>query len=422
MIFKGWHQTVELLKNSQIVQIEAALQAKISKNFYHNEWGYIFEKSERVNIHFVKVNGKEAKYTFRGNTLKINIGELSNNQKVKIEIKYQVEKNENRNKYFLQDYAIIPGWIKSAKGSLRVIIPKSYIVCSRHPSMRKNGNQYYWEGKIPGKGISELFKITPRKARWELVKSISFEGAEIEKGIDFSFPVFFKTGNIKILKYDLSSNIKPTNKKEINSYHHFSFSGRSCIDITLKAVVETGQENTDYNLPLKKSFVYLKPKYEKIIKNLANSILDKKNWYNLPDYIRIAQWTNNYLKCDMSFRGKELDLLQIVQEKRGVCQHFSKLYIALCRSIGIPAVEITGHAYSFDKSISSMGWGWHTWALVNIQNKWIPVDPTWNITNGVLPVSYIPFYFNHLVLYNYKAQNYYGNLSVNYKKIKIKEK
>lgn len=62
------------------------------------------------------------------------------------------------------------------------------------------------------------------------------------------------------------------------------------------------------------------------------------------------------------------DVLRI---KKGVCRHFSRLYVAICRASGIPARYVEGYVVKEDKSI-----GAHAWAeYLDENHNWNVVEP-----------------------------------------------
>ncbi|HDI02596.1 MAG TPA: hypothetical protein ENF95_00500, partial [Candidatus Aenigmarchaeota archaeon] len=98
---------------------------------------------------------------------------------------------------------------------------------------------------------------------------------------------------------------------------------------------------------------------------------------------RISSWIYSNLDYDASFSGKILPSDIVFKIKKGTCDEFTNLFIAMCRSVGIPARYVGGLSYSKD------GWGYHAWAEVYL-GKWIPVDPTWNEV-GWLDATHIEF-------------------------------
>ncbi|HBR94885.1 MAG TPA: transglutaminase family protein [Opitutae bacterium] len=77
----------------------------------------------------------------------------------------------------------------------------------------------------------------------------------------------------------------------------------------------------------------------------------------------------------------ETDVIQVFKHKRGVCQDFAHVMIALCRSIKIPARYVSGYFY-VEKSVSgsaddnSASHAWVECFLPGI--GWVGYDPTHN--------------------------------------------
>jgi len=108
------------------------------------------------------------------------------------------------------------------------------------------------------------------------------------------------------------------------------------------------------------------------------------------DFERIAKlaiWVHDNLDYDLSYTGKNLDALSVLSGRRGVCAEYTTLFIALARSIGIPAKFVSGYSYG------DMGWERHAYAEVYL-GKWIPVDPLW-LEIGYLDATHLKF-GNHL--------------------------
>ena len=70
----------------------------------------------------------------------------------------------------------------------------------------------------------------------------------------------------------------------------------------------------------------------------------------------------------------------------------------MLRSIGIPAKTVSGISYDFDKNKFEN----HAWVMVNYNSQWLPIDPTWGIYSGKLPISHIFLYndIKHPVKYS----------------------
>ena len=62
----------------------------------------------------------------------------------------------------------------------------------------------------------------------------------------------------------------------------------------------------------------------------------------------------------------------MLERRIGDCTEHALLFIALCRSIGIPARELSGLTYTGD---AERRFAWHAWAEVDIDGHWVAVDP-----------------------------------------------
>lgn len=88
------------------------------------------------------------------------------------------------------------------------------------------------------------------------------------------------------------------------------------------------------------------------------------------DYIE-----DSYLYCD------HLTVHEILKQKKGDCSDHAFLFTVLSRAIGIPCKEIQGFALD-SKNKNLVG---HAWNEVEIDGKWVEVDPTFNLW---LPTMY----------------------------------
>lgn len=88
---------------------------------------------------------------------------------------------------------------------------------------------------------------------------------------------------------------------------------------------------------------------------------------------------------------RNLNAIEILAFREGVCDHFTLLYSTLLFSIGIISIRVGG--YSCNERIKTRNLNLendgHSWNLVKINNNWIPIDTTWGIFNGKLPISHI---------------------------------
>ena len=82
---------------------------------------------------------------------------------------------------------------------------------------------------------------------------------------------------------------------------------------------------------------------------------------------KLADWTHENLEWKSVANA---DARQTLATREADCSEFSALFVAMARSLGLPARIVSGLAYSGDS------FGGHAWVEVWI-GKWIELDPTW---------------------------------------------
>jgi hypothetical protein len=110
-----------------------------------------------------------------------------------------------------------------------------------------------------------------------------------------------------------------------------------------------------------------------IIIQLATEIIGTEN-NSLKAATKIMDWVYNNIKKRPSFGVPSS--LEIAQYRTGDCNEHTTLFVALCRSIGIPAKMVVGLAYYEERFY------YHAWAQVYC-GQWIDIDPTF----GQIPVD-----------------------------------
>jgi hypothetical protein len=95
--------------------------------------------------------------------------------------------------------------------------------------------------------------------------------------------------------------------------------------------------------------------------------------------INFAHWINmnvNYSLTSVNI-GATFDASTVLRTKQGVCDEITNLFIALCRSQGIPARFVSGISYTNDERFIE-SFGPHGWAEVYFPEiGWVPFDVTY---------------------------------------------
>ncbi len=93
---------------------------------------------------------------------------------------------------------------------------------------------------------------------------------------------------------------------------------------------------------------------------------------------KLAIWTKNNIVYNLSTLTAEVSQKAswVLQNKYGVCDELTSLFIAMLRSLGVPARFISGISFT-NSPLFPEQWGAHGWAEVYFPGSgWIPFDPT----------------------------------------------
>tara|TARA_Y100000310_G_scaffold239597_1_gene243261 strand:- start:605 stop:2440 length:1836 start_codon:yes stop_codon:yes gene_type:complete len=90
---------------------------------------------------------------------------------------------------------------------------------------------------------------------------------------------------------------------------------------------------------------------------------------------KLADWTEKSIQYNLTTLSANTVQTSswVLENREGVCDEITNLFISMCRSLGIPAKFISGIAYT--NIIDDFGQ--HGWAEVYIDGKWVPFDVTY---------------------------------------------
>ncbi|MFP4567548.1 MAG: transglutaminase-like domain-containing protein [Candidatus Woesearchaeota archaeon] len=92
----------------------------------------------------------------------------------------------------------------------------------------------------------------------------------------------------------------------------------------------------------------------------------------------LANWVHENVEYDIETLNPEsLPASWVFNNRRGVCTEYTSLFISLARSLGIPAREVSGFAFT-ESTLFERGWEFHSWAEVYFPGTgWVLFDPTY---------------------------------------------
>ncbi|MBC8873332.1 MAG: transglutaminase domain-containing protein [Planctomycetes bacterium] len=88
---------------------------------------------------------------------------------------------------------------------------------------------------------------------------------------------------------------------------------------------------------------------------------------------RLQKWI--FENLDMTHNKNASTALRILKNRAGDCTECALLFVALARSLEIPARDVTGLMFADD---DEPYFAWHAWAEIHDGKQWLSVDPAWN--------------------------------------------
>ena len=164
-----------------------------------------------------------------------------------------------------------------------------------------------------------------------------------------------------------------------------SYAIRVDANVTTKSFID--EINTPVGFPLNNLdgslYSYLQPTpiidVTPEIKNLASELIGDKT-----DLYAIEYVLADYVRLDVSYdlgtltSGVNEKSSWVLENKRGVCDEITNLFISLNRAAGIPARFVSGVAYTNLNDVFGTNWVPHAWAEVYFPGYgWIPYDVTY---------------------------------------------
>jgi len=250
-------------------------------------------------------------------------------------------------------------------------------------------NNYFYFGMVPKNGIFLTFSLTPNFVKYKVTYKETFNLLPNKKTY-FFMPKYFCGGNIKNISYNIKSSMSETiddeyikenrsnfiltfpPKSKENENGYFQITSELYVFSLIKSgdISKFNGPNIGINLD---NFKYT---------NFTKKILeeDKKD---MPSYIKIGKWIKKNITYDISYLSKKMTIDEILNIKKGVCVHFTKLFNALLNSINIPSEHIWGWVIEKNKQTA------HAWSIFLYENEWKFADCTMGYFRGVIPCSHL---------------------------------
>ena len=182
----------------------------------------------------------------------------------------------------------------------------------------------------------------------------------------------------------------------INQVHHFEVvEPHDSLEVVADSVVETFADMRDFSVPCPSSLLHGLDRDERYYDYLASSpriSLVPMIEHEAKDLIDRSCDLQRQVEQVMAFifgnfqyapgsTHVESDVAHVFEQKRGVCQDFAHMMIALCRVIGIPARYVSGYFFVEKAVIGGVddNTASHAWLECFLPGiGWVGYDPTHN--------------------------------------------
>jgi hypothetical protein len=383
-----WNEEAQLTDYGRVSKFFIHIQAVgLPQNVGINSFSITSSSNRSLTISKVRVNALSAQSLSEPNSFEIFFKKpLLNNQFAYIE--YEAKDTYDKiNKYIRQEPFYIPQFAHGAKANISLDFGEDYELISSHKNIIVENKKVLFNGIVPISGLQEALKITNSFKVWDvLIKSkILFNGSEGE--LEITAPYLFRGGAQEVQNQTIGANKAP--KKHItnrdNDVLTFDIKPENKeIIIQNKAVITTGKKYAVENNRLIEKYLEISPNEEMLLKPILQQINADPQYGSIPLHAKIVNFVNKAIKYDLNYFGKLLTVEQILQTRAGVCSEFATLFNALARVAKIPSSIVHGYAFGEYNKFES-----HAWNMIFVNNKWVYVDPTWNLSSGMVSSSHI---------------------------------
>ena len=372
--FKGWSFTM----GSQGISIESA-SCEVKK-----------DNSEEVSSCTAEFELQNNKYSFTFDC------KLHNDEH--LFIRYKFKKTKARAEILYRQEAIsIPFLSPSLFCNYTYIIQDGYKYLGLdNNALKKTSDKIYtYLGECPTESIQEVIRYSPEQSTWKADVELSLNAQLLAGDISFTFMRYYRGGKLRNSYYSIFSL---ENKEYLEEDLIFQDTKLN-VRIPAKGLQKAGIAlHTSFTNKLSDDFkVYFNESYYTIDKSSidgkimqkALEIINDEDYYpGYPNYYKIGRFVNSHMTYDISYVGRDLTAREIYDGKIGVCEHYTILFNTMLNAIGIKTLYLVGWAFQNDETSGNKNTLGHAWTAALINDKWIELDSTWGLFEGI-PAGHI---------------------------------
>jgi hypothetical protein len=343
-----------------------------------------FDEKQKINVVGAEFDGKPVPFVFKKHEFRIDFPTHKvNGQQVLLGFSYE-EKYSEISKHIRNEMIYVPKYAKGSIARIRIDFP-DYDMINFIPKVVKSEGVLTYTVPVGEDGLKKLFKFTAKESAWDVESDIRIQLASAAGEMKVKIPHYFDSARQQVISKKMEFNRNPIGKESKGEERWFYFNNfADGLLITEKARILAGSKH--YKQVYINSFPFSKASDEesKLLMPILLQIKADKKYAGMPIYVAIGEFVNSYIKYDKALVGKRLSLEEIIKGKSGVCLEYARLYDGLARVAGIPSMVLNGIACGNEGECES-----HSWNKIFFVNRWIEVDPTWNLMSGIVSSSHI---------------------------------
>ena len=355
----------------------------------------------------VKDSACTAKYEKNGNNYKFNYEyELFSDEYIIVKYKFTITESTKQILY-RQESIYVSNLYSDGFCDYKFIIPEKYknLGLQNNNFQKESDYIYTYNNNCPSERIDDVIRIAPKGGKWKGEMSFYLESSSPFSGdVTLKFPRLYRGGKNKNDNYEITNDegneLKESDLITDTIFLNTKLSGinKKKVGVNLQTAFSNNLEE-DFDFYPTEDFLVLEQNIDDKIKAKVNEIINDQNseYKDYPDYYKIGKFINSYMTYDLDYLGRDLTALEIFEEKRGVCEHYTTLYNVMLNYIGIKTQRIFGWAFDKDNTSGDENTIGHAWTLALISNngnsKYMELDSTWDLFEGV-PAGHILKGFN----------------------------
>ena len=411
LLEKNWHEICYVYDNYDIYDVYYTLKSVGLQMISYFDKSIFYIKDNSI-VELFTINEEKKDFKNNGYYIEFKIN-LKNSQTAKIHIKYKHNKDrsgKNKKFDFEEWYGISAKLNKKCIGKFILILKGNFdIIHFSDDFLVKNqknkaDTEYVWGGLIPSNGKMTSIKFTRKKTKWSAnyyIKTIEINGSNNFNHFTYYVDPIFFYGNNNIIDFKITSPqtkdiiYSEEDKKFIINYKNnriFEINYQVTIENNSKPgwIIDLTDEEIKKLMPKEdvRDANILKPIAKKIVENFDK--MHKNSEFIYYDFMKIGEWVNKNITYDITYSGRlEYTAIDIYNNKRGVCHHFTRLSNALLYSLGYQVLYTMGYCANYTTENIFNNKDCHAWSLIKIGNLWFPFDSTWGLLKGRVPITHI---------------------------------